>query len=49
MGFLWLQAYGEKDTMIIEEIAKEHKADLKVVAKYYKEMLEKIEKENETE
>lgn len=45
MGMWLLQAYGKKDTMIIEEIAKEHKIDVEVVAKHYKEMLDKIKKD----
>ena len=45
MGLFFLGAFGEKDTMIIEEIAKAHKVEVEVVAKYYKEMLEKLEHE----
>lgn len=45
MGLLWLEIFGEKDTAICEEIAKEHKVDIEVVEKYYKEMLEKIKNE----
>lgn len=45
MGAWFFQAYGEKDTMIIEEIAKEHKVDVEIVAKYYKELIEKIKEE----
>lgn len=45
MGFFFFQAYGEKDTAIVEEIAKLHKVDVEVVAKHYKEMLEKIKNE----
>lgn len=42
MGFWFLESFGNKDTMIVEEIAKEHKVDVKIVEKHYKEMLEKI-------
>lgn len=45
MGLFFLESWGEVDTMIIEEIVKEHKADVEVVAKFYKEMLEKIKNE----
>lgn len=45
MGAWFLQSFGKLDTMIIEEIAKEHKVKVEVVAKYYKEMLDKIEKD----
>lgn len=45
MGVFFLQAWGEKDTAIIEEIAKLHKVDVKTVEKHYKEMLKNIEKD----
>lgn len=45
MGLFFLQSFGDKDTMIVEEIAKEHKVDVKIVEKHYKEMLEKIHNE----
>ena len=32
MGFLLLQAFGEKDQVLIEEIAKLHDLDVQVVA-----------------
>lgn len=44
MGFLWLEAFGEKDQVLIEEIAKIHDVEVEVVAEFYKEMLEKCEK-----
>lgn len=43
MGFLFLGAFGEKDSILIEEIAKLHNIDKEIVEKYYKEMLEKCE------
>lgn len=45
MGLLLLQAFGEKDTMIIEEIAKLYGVSIQIVADYYKEMIEKIKNE----
>lgn len=44
MGWLLLQAFGEKDQVLIEEIAKIHDVEVEVVAEFYKEMLEKCEK-----
>lgn len=46
MGLFFLQAFGEKDQVLIEEIAKSHGWDTKVVAELYKELLEKAGKEN---
>lgn len=45
MGWLWLQSYGEKDTPIVEEIAKLHKVDVKLVKVHYENMLKEIEKD----
>lgn len=45
MGLFLLQAWGDKDTMIIEEISSEHKFNAKLVAKHYKIMLDNIAKE----
>jgi hypothetical protein len=42
MGFLW---FGEKDKLIIEEIAKTHKLDVKEVEVAYKKMVEELKKE----
>lgn len=42
MGFLW---FGEKDKLIIEEIAKAHKLDVKEVELAYKKMVESLKKE----
>ena len=39
IGVLW---FGEKDKVLIEEIAKLHKAKVEDVEKFYKEMIEKI-------
>ena len=45
MGMWFWEAFGEKEIMIIEEIAKELKAPVEVVAKHYKEMKEAIQNE----
>ena len=45
MGLWFLTAIGEKDAPIVEEIAKLHKVDVKIVAKHYEEMLKKIKEE----
>ena len=42
MGLLFFESFGTAETMIIEEIAKELKAPVEVVAKHYKEMKEAI-------
>lgn len=44
MGLFFLEAFGEKDQVLVEEIAKLHKVDKEVVAEYYKEMIEKCKK-----
>lgn len=45
MGLLWLQAFGKNEVALIEEISKELKAPVEVVAKHYKEMKEAIQNE----
>ena len=45
MGLWLLEAFGEKDTMIIEEIAKLYCVAIQEVAKHYKEMVDKIKDE----
>lgn len=45
MGMWFLEAFGNEDTALIEEIAKAHKVPVEVVAKHYKEMLEAIKNE----
>lgn len=45
MGSWALFFFGEKDAVLVDEIAKEHKVDKAVVEKHYKEMLEKIKDE----
>jgi hypothetical protein len=42
MGLLFLESFGTAETMIIEEIAKDLKVSVEVVAKHYKEMKEAI-------
>ena len=43
MGAIWIFFFGEKDEVLVEEIAKLHKLPKEVVEKYYKAMLEEIE------
>lgn len=45
MGSWWVFFFGEKDEVLVEEIAKIHKVDKELVEKYYKEMLKKLEEE----
>lgn len=42
MGLFW---FGEKDKVLIEEIAKAHKLDVKEVEVAYKKMVEELKKE----
>lgn len=42
MGMGGLFFFGEKDTILCEEIAKEHKLDLEKVKAEYKKMLEHL-------
>ena len=42
MGLFW---FGEKDKLIIEEIAKAYKLDVKEVEMAYKKMIESLKKE----
>lgn len=45
MGMWFWGAFGEKDQLIIEKISKEHKFDLEIVAKNYKDFIEKCQKD----
>lgn len=45
MGMMGWLLFGEKDVILIEEIAKLHKVDKAIVEKHYKEMLEAIKKD----
>lgn len=45
MGMAGWFLFGEKDTILVEEIAKLHKVDKAIVEKHYKEMLEAIKKD----
>ena len=45
MGVWLLLAFGEKDEVLVEEIAKAHKVDKEVVEKHYKVMLENVKKD----
>ena len=37
--------FGEKDSVLVDEIAKIHKTDKEIVEKHYKKMLENIKDE----
>lgn len=41
--------FGEADSIIIKDIAKEHKFDVEVVKKHYEKMLKEIEDELHSE
>ena len=45
MGLGGLFFFGEKDTVLVEEIAKLHKVDKAVVEKHYRKMLEALKGE----
>lgn len=45
MGSIWVYFFGEKDEVLVNEIAKIHKIDKEIVEKHYKEMLEAIKKD----
>lgn len=47
MGLFWFEAFGKVDASIIEEIAKEHKLDVKDVAKAYEKMIKELKNEVE--
>ena len=47
MGFILLQSWGKVDASIIEEIAKEHKLNVKDVAKAYEKMIKELKNEVE--
>ena len=45
MGWWSLYFFGEKDAVLVNEIASLHKADKDIVEKHYKKMLEEIKNE----
>ena len=45
MGIWFLESFGNNEVALIEEISKELKAPVEVVAKHYKEMKEAIQNE----
>lgn len=47
MGAIWVFFFGEKDVVLVEEIAKLHKVSKEKVEKHYKEMLEALKKDVE--
>ncbi len=45
MGWFGAFFFGEKDSILVKEIAKEHKVSVEVAEKHYKKMLEGIKNE----
>ena len=45
MGAWYCFIFGEKDSVLVEEIAKEHKFDKEIVERHYKKMLNYIKHE----
>lgn len=45
MGAIFVFLFGEKDSVLVDEIAKIHKVDKEIVEKHYKLMLEAIKKD----
>lgn len=45
MGAIFGWFFGEADSVLVKEIAKEHKIDVSIVEKHYKAMLEAIKDE----
>ena len=45
MGWWSVFLFGEKDAVLVDEIAKAHEVDKAVVEKHYKKMLEEIKNE----
>lgn len=45
MGWISVFFFGEKDAVLVDEIAKAHKVDKAVVEKHYKKMLQEIKDE----
>ena len=45
MGWVGVWFFGEKDAVLVDEIAKAHKVDKEIVEKHYKKMLENIKDE----
>ncbi len=48
MGSIWIFFFGEKDVVLVEEIAKAHKLPKELVEKHYRKMLEGIKSEVQT-
>lgn len=42
MGSIWIFFFGEKDEVLVEEIAKAHKMPKDLVEKHYRKMLDGI-------
>lgn len=49
MGIVALLFFGEKDSILVEEISKLHNLDKATVEKHYKKMLEDIKNESENQ
>ena len=45
MGATWFFFFGEKDEVLVKEIAKTHNVSKEVVEKHYKKMLEDVKNE----
>lgn len=45
MGGFWVFFFGEKDEVLVKEIAKIHRMPEEVIEKHYKKMLEDIKDE----
>ena len=45
MGWIGPFFFGEKDAVLVDEIAKAHKIDKEIVEKHYKKMLDAIKDE----
>lgn len=45
MGIIAVFFFGEADSVLVKEIAKQHNVSVEVVEKHYKEMLEAINDE----
>ncbi len=48
MGSIWVFFFGEKDEVLVSEIAKAHKLPKDLVEKHYKKMLEGLKVEIQT-
>ena len=49
MGSIWIFFFGEKDEVLVSEIAKAHKMPKDLVEKHYRKMLDGIRNDLQTE